>query len=698
MSSTPRISCAPFLVAILAIGAGCGADGSLGPGGELTCDDAVARCGPPDIVAPPDDVAEPPADLTDVAPEDLGPDVAETTDGAADADDAAVEVQDDTTDVDDGEVVTGDCPEGASELCFSTVGECRTGKRLCIGGVWGECRGGVGPTDELCDGLDNDCNGTDDDRDPPCECLDGAVEQCGTTDVGACAFGSRICVDGSWGPCQGNVEPGARLCNDDDMDCNGQADWTQAPCVCRDGNTRSCGTAEGICQEGTETCANGAWGPCLGGVGPLTASANEGAVGLCNGDDDNCDGEVDEGCGCQPPETQTCGTDVGNCSAGTQTCLANGTWGGCVGGVAPTARQCDTEDRDCNGTADWLQAPCQCRNGTTEACGTDVGECVAGTRTCTAGAWGSCAGSVAAVSELCNNKDDDCDGDTDEGLNMPVARPCWTDMEGQQVCADPNTRAVPPLHTVAFDGRTSSDPDGQSLSYSWRIASAPAGSTVTLTNPNSPRPNLFAQVAGTYRVCLTVTDTSLCASDEACVSVAVVPSSRVHIQLLWDKDDADMDLHFMQTSIANFFDYGSNGANANCSKAKDCFYVCPTPGWGGGGTADNPRLDIDNIQGFGPENINLDEPFNGTFPIAVHFWCDMPQVQGYNGPHTGPSTATVRLYIDGVLVRTWTRELTRRQRWHVADLVWNSNNNPPWSTTNRDAVVTTTSPLGCADP
>lgn len=115
-------------------------------------------------------------------------------------------------------------------------------------------------------------------------------------------------------------------------------------------------------------------------------------------------------------------------------------------------------------------------------------------------------------------------------------------------------------------------------------------------------------------------------------------------------------------------------------------------------TADNPRLDIDNVQGFGPENINLDEPLNGTFPIAVHFWCDMPQVQGYNGPHTGPSTATVRLYIDGVLVRTWTRELTRRQRWHVADFVWNSNNNPPWSTTNRDAVVTTTSPLGCADP
>ena len=48
----------------------------------------------------------------------------------------------------------------------------------------------------------------------------------------------------------------------------------------------------------------------------------------------------------------------------------------------------------------------------------------------------------------------------------------------------------------------SSDPDGQALSYAWRIGSAPAGSTIAITNPQSARPTLFAQLAGDYRICL----------------------------------------------------------------------------------------------------------------------------------------------------------------------------------------------------
>lgn len=74
----------------------------------------------------------------------------------------------------------------------------------------------------------------------------------------------------------------------------------------------------------------------------------------------------------------------------------------------------------CHGTycrpASAPTADCECRVGTTRACGTDEGECVAGTQTCSsAGAWGDCVGSVGPVAEVCDGKDNDCDGLTDLG-------------------------------------------------------------------------------------------------------------------------------------------------------------------------------------------------------------------------------------------------------------------------------------------
>ncbi len=59
------------------------------------------------------------------------------------------------------------------------------------------------------------------------------------------------------------------------------------PGVCSPGETRPCGSAVGACREGLETCdALGAWGPCTGQISPITE--------VCNGVDDNCDGDVDE--------------------------------------------------------------------------------------------------------------------------------------------------------------------------------------------------------------------------------------------------------------------------------------------------------------------------------------------------------------------------------------------------------------------
>lgn len=75
------------------------------------------------------------------------------------------------------------CVPGEVQQCFLgppgflNVGACVQGTQTCQGsteiGQWGPCEGGIWPTPEICDNLDNDCNGCTDDGlccDPPISC------------------------------------------------------------------------------------------------------------------------------------------------------------------------------------------------------------------------------------------------------------------------------------------------------------------------------------------------------------------------------------------------------------------------------------------------------------------------------------------------------------------------------------------------
>jgi len=60
--------------------------------------------------------------------------------------------------------------------------------------------------------------------------------------------------------------------------------------------------------------------------------------------------------------------------------------------------------------------------------------------------------------------------------------------------------------TVILDGSGSGDDDSDPLTYSWSITSAPAGSTTTITNPDTENPSFVVDVFGDYVVQLIVND------------------------------------------------------------------------------------------------------------------------------------------------------------------------------------------------
>jgi len=81
--------------------------------------------------------------------------------------------------------------------------------------------GAVGPTEEICNGKDNDCDGFLD----PCPCFPGEVRECGTS-TGECEVGFQVCEESyfDWGPCISGILPVDEVCDGKDNDCDGYTD------------------------------------------------------------------------------------------------------------------------------------------------------------------------------------------------------------------------------------------------------------------------------------------------------------------------------------------------------------------------------------------------------------------------------------------------------------------------------------------
>jgi len=214
---------------------------------------------------------------------------------------------------------------------------------------------------ESCDGLDNDCNGVVDDGfdfntslancggcNKPCT-FPFATATCtgGVCSMGACLpdfYDRDPTVPGCETACE-KTNGGVEICDGLDNDCNGVIDDNLgAPTV-------TCKT-KGVCAGTTPTCAGDTGWVCSY---PSTYQSVEDMAKGCDGLDNDCDGTVDEAYAIG----KTCAVGSGPC-AGTGSWVCDNTVTGgrrCNGSMkTPGVEVCNGQDDDCDGKVDELDS------------------------------------------------------------------------------------------------------------------------------------------------------------------------------------------------------------------------------------------------------------------------------------------------------------------------------------------------------
>ena len=109
--------------------------------------------------------------------------------------------------------------EWNGKLCGYTLGVCQSGTWLCLGGKK-TCGGDITPMPEWCNDKDDDCNGAIDDIEPTEVCYTADL---GTLLYGPCRPGLVLCQNGNE-RCTHEVTPVPEVCDEIDNDCNGLID------------------------------------------------------------------------------------------------------------------------------------------------------------------------------------------------------------------------------------------------------------------------------------------------------------------------------------------------------------------------------------------------------------------------------------------------------------------------------------------
>jgi hypothetical protein len=309
---------------------------------------------------------------------------------------------------------------------------------------------------EVCDAVDNNCNGSVDEGVGSTWYRDADADGYGTSSLstqacsqpGGYVSNASDCNDSSAG-----IKPGAaEVCDGVDNNCNGSTDEGMGSTWYRDAD----GDGYGTWSQSIQACSQpSGYVPNASDCNDSTSSISPAAWESCDGVDNNCNGSTDEGVG-STWYRDADGDGYGNSAQPTESCSQPGGYvsnasdcNDSSASIRPGAAElCDGVDNNCNGTWDEPATFTYYRdadadgygswNQSIQAC-SQPGGYVSNASDCN----DSNAGIRPGATEVCDGVDNNCSGGADEGL--PVST-WYEDKDGdgyghplttRQACSQP---------------------------------------------------------------------------------------------------------------------------------------------------------------------------------------------------------------------------------------------------------------------
>ncbi len=468
---------------------------------------------------------------------------------------------------------------------------------------------------EVCDGLDNDCNGLTDEGVLSTFYADADGDGYGDASVSlqACSAPAGYVSDNTdCNDSNASIHPGAtELCNGLDDDCDGLVDENLGSLWFADadgdgyGNAAisltACAAPAGYVSDNTD-------------CNDSNASVHPGATELCNGLDDDCDGQIDENLG-SVWYADSDGDGYGNPAVAQNACtqpagyVSNNTdCNDSNASVHPGATEiCNGLDDDCDGLTD--------EGGICDADGDGytVGD-------------GDCNDNNASVHpgapELCNGLDDDCDGLIDEDGQLLIDPVIVTNVG----CGGGNTGAI----DITVSGGSGT------YGYHWSnnkttqdISNLAAGTySVTVTSPGGCSATASATVQPKLKLTVTKTNTN-CNGGSDGTATAQLSGGTAPYNILWSNGETTETITNLSpgTYIVVVVDA------AGCVRSSSA-YIGQPPAIGISG-----QIQHVNCNGAADGSINV-TIVNGTAPYT-YLWSDGATTQNRSGLSAGAYTLSV---------------------------------------------------------
>lgn len=233
-------------------------------------------------------------------------------------------------------------------------------------------------------------------------------------------------------------------------------------------------------------------------------------------------------------------------------------------------------------------------------------------------------------------------------------------------CPAPPTVRCPASSRVAAGASTTlrAEATGQRVRVRWSVARAPrehgfrfaprfsSGDSDRIVAEGEEVP-FTAVIVGEYALRVRAIDAFGRAAE--CESTVAMVSHGLRVELSWDTDGTDVDLHLISTRAPRWFD------------AADCYFAARQPDVSLADPSRRRWLDTDDVDGHGPENIRVDAPDpEQTYRIGVHYYS--------SHGHRQRTTPTVLVYCGEVLRGRFSRPLRgdhdsqQNDFWQVASV------------------------------